>query len=249
MKQIDWNTVKFRASSWGSLLTEPQSKADREAGVLSKTCQGELIKLYNQLKYGRKRDITTKQMEKGRLAEEDSITLLCRVEKKLYHKNQQALENEWATGHPDLYSGESIFQADEVDDIKTSWDLDTFMPKLLSEPDPAYEAQLNVYYSLTGAKGGHIIYALVSAPIQILEQEKKKLLFNMNVATEYAPEYLEAAAELEKLMIFEDIPIHERIIKHYVPRNDELIQKMQNKVPRLRKFLAELDEKHSKLNK
>jgi hypothetical protein len=137
MSTIDWNKVRFRASSWGNLLTEPQSKADREAGVLSKTCQSELIKIYNLLKYGRKRDITTKQMEKGKLAEEESIALLCQVDNKMYYKNEDRLSNEFFDGLPDIYSGKSLSEADTVDDIKTSWDLDTFMPKLLSEPDEA----------------------------------------------------------------------------------------------------------------
>lgn len=62
---IDWDKVKFRASSWGNLMTEPVSKSDKEAGKLSATCQKELIKLYCQLKYGRKRDITTKHMNEA----------------------------------------------------------------------------------------------------------------------------------------------------------------------------------------
>ena len=42
---IDWSKTKFRASSWGNLLTEPLSKEDKAAGVLSVTCQKELIKI------------------------------------------------------------------------------------------------------------------------------------------------------------------------------------------------------------
>ena len=79
---MDFSTIKFRASSWGNLLTEPVSKADKEAGKLSVTCQKELIKIYNQVVYGRKKDITTKQMDKGTQAEPDSIMLLNRVEGK-----------------------------------------------------------------------------------------------------------------------------------------------------------------------
>ena len=57
MQTIDWSTIKFRASSWGNLNTEPVTKAAKEAGELSKTCQTELIKIYNQVKYGRRKDI------------------------------------------------------------------------------------------------------------------------------------------------------------------------------------------------
>lgn len=244
---INWDEVKFRASSWGNLLSEPLGKADKEAGVLSLTCQKELIKIYNLLKYGRKKDVFTKQMEKGKLVEDESIKNYSILEGQVYEKNEQSLENEWFTGHPDIYLGEDIYNAIEVDDIKSSWELDTFTPKLIEKVDSGYEAQLNCYYSLTGAKSGNLVYCLVSAPFSILESEKRKLLYSMDVATELAPEYLQACLDLEKLMVFEDIPIEERVIKIPVTRNDELIEKMKAKVPRLREWLAEFEQKHLKM--
>jgi hypothetical protein len=45
---INWDSIKFRASSWGALLTEPKTKSEDS---LSVTCQKELIKIYNQEKY------------------------------------------------------------------------------------------------------------------------------------------------------------------------------------------------------
>src|ERR1700743_3112427 len=43
---IDWNTIKFRASSWGNLLSGPQSKEKKDRGELGITCQKELVKIY-----------------------------------------------------------------------------------------------------------------------------------------------------------------------------------------------------------
>jgi hypothetical protein len=248
-KDIDWSTVKFRASSWGNLLAEPQSKADKDAGKLGVTCQKELVKIYNLLKYGRKKDLVTKHMEKGRLAEEDAITLYSRVEKRMYYKNQQSLENEWFCGHPDIADTVDIFKAMEVDDIKNSWELDTFTPRLIEEPDKSYVAQLNVYYSLTGAQGGAIVYCLVDCPLSILMEEKKRLLYNMDVVSEISPEYLEAAAELERNLTFPDIDYRERVIKKPVLRDDDLIEKMKAKVPIFRNWLAEFEQKHLSLYK
>lgn len=243
MKPINWDTIKFRASSWGNLLTEPRSKSE---GALSVTCQKELIKIYNREVYGRIKDITTKQMDKGILAEPESIQLLSLVEGEFFFKNEERLENEWFTGHPDLILNKSDGTL-EVWDIKSSWELDSFMPNLLEEPDKGYVAQLNCYYSLTGAQGGSIAYCLVSSPTQILEAEKRKLLYSMNVATEFSPEYLEAAAELEKLMVFEDIPPTERVIVQKVPRDEELIEKMKAKVPIMRQWLKDFHQKHMNL--
>ena len=244
MKPIIWDNIRFRASSWGNLLTEPRSKSE---GALSVTCQKELIKIYNREVYGRIKDITTKQMDKGILAEPESIQLLSIVEGEFFFKNEERLENEWFTGHPDLILNKSDGTL-EVWDIKTSWEMDSFMPKLLEEPDKGYVAQLNCYYSLTGSQGGAIAYCLTSAPPQILESEKRKLLFSKNVATEFAPEYLEAAAELEKLMVFEDIPPEQRVIVQKVPKDEELIEKMKAKVPIMRQWLKDFHEKHMGLH-
>lgn len=249
MSSIDWSKIKFRASSWGNLFTEPATKAAKERGELSKTCQRELIKIYNQVKYGRKKDIYTIKMDKGTQVEPESISMYSRVENKYYQKNDTQLENEWFTGHPDLFLGEDVYHATEVDDIKSRWELDSFTPKLIDEVDTSEELQLQVYFSLTGALSGAIVNTLVSAPPNIIESEKRKLLFGMNVISEFSPEYLEAAAEMEFNMVFDDIPEEERVIKQEVQRNEEIIQQMKDKVPRLRQFLADLDEKHSKMNK
>jgi hypothetical protein len=240
---IDFSQTKFRASSWGNLLAESKTKGE----VIGKTCAGELIKIYNRVMYNRKKDIVTKQMEKGKAVEDDSIKLYSMVEGKIYYKNEDPLENEYFTGHPDIFLGDNIQNAEEVDDIKSSWELDTFMPKLIDGIDKAYEAQLNVYYDLTGAKGGNLVYCLVSAPQNLVEAEKKKLLYNMDVISEISPEYLRVCEELERGMIFDDIDYRERVIKIPIPRNEELIQKMKDKVPVLRNWLNDFHEKHMNL--
>lgn len=245
MKQIDWNSVKFRASSWGNLMSEPQSKADRDAGRLGATCKKELIKIYNELVYGRKKDIVTKHMLKGTEVEDDSILLFSRVEGKVYEKNgEDRLENEWFTGHPDIYIGESITAADEIWDIKSRWDLDTFMPKLEEKIDTSEEYQLQAYFSLTGAKSGGIVNTLVSCPASLLFDEKRKLLFSMNVISDESPEYMAAEAELEKRLVFDDIDYRERVIKQPIVRDDEKIERMKAKVPILRQWLHDFHFKH-----
>lgn len=240
----NWNEIRFRASSWGELMCEPREKSAKEKGELSGTTKKALIKIYNQEVYGRKKDLVTKQMEKGKQVEEESIRNFSIVEGKMFFKNDEMLQDDDFCGHPDIFTGDNISNAEEVGDIKSSWDLDTFMPKLIEEPDKSYVAQLNVYYALTGAKGGFLAYCLTSAPPNILESEKRSLLFKMNVATEYAPEYIAAAQELEKNMVFEDIPLEERIIKIPISRDDELIQKMRNKVPIMRQWLEDFHKKH-----
>lgn len=239
-----WENIKFRASSWGNLMAEPQKKEDREAGKLGATCQKELIKIYCQEIYGRKKEITTKHMDKGKQAEEDSITLFSRVEKRLYCKNEDEIENEWFRGHPDIFTGDHIQNAEEVWDIKTRWELESFMPKLTEKMDAGEEYQLQAYFSLTGAKCGGIANTLVDCPANILMEEKRRLLYSMNVISEESPEYLKAAAELERLLTFPDIDYRERVIKQPIHRDDEKIEKMKAKVPIFRQWLKDFHEKH-----
>lgn len=247
MKEINWDGIKFRASSWGNLMTEPQSKADKDAGKLSKTCQKELIKIYCQEIYCRKKDITTNKMLKGTEAEEDGITLFSRVEKKMFYKNEEPLENDCFKGHLDIYEGIEVRKAISVWDIKNRWELESFMPKLTEDVDTSEYLQIQVYFDLSGAEYGGIANTLVDCPPGILMEEKKKLLYSMNVATEFATEYLEAATELERLLTFPDIDYRERVIKQEVRRDDEIIAKMKAKVPKMRQWLKEFHEKHMKL--
>jgi len=244
---MDWSKVKFRASSWGNLMTDPVSKEDKLSGKLGATCVKELIKIYSLLKYGRKKDIVTTKMDKGKQGEEESITLFSRVEKKLYAKNEIKLENDWFTGHPDISDGLDIYSCNEVWDIKSRWELETFMPKLNEVVDKGEELQLQVYFSLTGAKSGGIANTLIDCPENILLDEKRRLMYSMNVATDLNPEYMEAAEELERLLTFPDIDYRERVIKQPVIRDDEKIEKMKIKVPIFRNWLAEFEQKHLSL--
>ena len=249
MSKINWDSVKFRASSWGNLLAEPQSKADKDSGKLGVTCQKELIKIYNLVKYGRRRQFTTNAMDKGKLLQSEGIKLFSFVEDELYEENIEQLENEWFTGTLDMFSGKDIRSAKKVWDLKCSYELDTFTPKLIEGIDKGYEAQLNVYYDLTNSEGGGLAYVLLDAPPSVLADEKRRLLYNMDVVSEESPEYLVAVEELEKLLTFPDIHYSERVISQPVQRDDDLIQKMKDKVPRLRQWLFDLEKNHLSRNK
>lgn len=240
----DWTTTKFRASSWGNLMTEPRSKKE---GDLSVTCQKELIKIYNLVKYGRKKQIVTRQMVKGIKCEQASIELFSYVENKWFKKNEIQLENDIMTGHPDIYEGVSIHKANEIHDIKSSWEMDTFVPKLIEEPDPAYDYQLHSYFDLVPtAKRGSIAYCLVDAPAELIEDELKRLQFDMNIIWDQDPKYLKASKEIIKNMTFGDIPKEECVIKKVVERDIAKIQRMRARAPLFRDWLSWFEQLHLK---
>lgn len=240
---INFSKTLIRASSVGYLMVDPQSKADKEAGLLSKTAQRHLLDVYIAEKYGRKRDIQTKQMKKGVEVEDQSIELLNKYWGTDYSKNQDRFTNDFITGHPD------ILDSNKVVDIKSSYDLWTFLGNLPDKLDNLYYWQLMSYMWLTGATKGHIAYCLSNTPFGIVEQEKRYLLNRMDVISEESPEYVKEAMRLEFNMTFDDIDVSERVLIFTVDRNEDDIIRIQNRVERAREYLHEIETTHLNFNK
>ena len=246
---MDFSTTKIRSSSVGYLMTEPQLKADKEAGNLSKTAQKHLLDVYVYEKYGRRKDIQTKQMKKGIEVENDSIELLSLYLKKPFNKNEIRLTNEFITGLPDIFEGNDIYNADSIIDIKSSYDLWTFLGNLPDKLDSLYYWQLQSYMWLTNSDKAHIAYCLVDTPFGIIEQEKRYLLNKMDVISEESPEYIKESAKLEFNMTFGDISISEKVLIFPIKRNEDDILKIQYRVEKAREFLHEIEQTHLNFNK
>jgi hypothetical protein len=242
---LDFSKTLIRSSSVGYLMTEPQSKADKEAGLLSKTAQRHLLEVYIAEKYGRKKDIQTKQMKKGIEVEDESIELLNNYWNKDYVKNTQRFSNEFITGLPDVVA----LNPNMIIDIKSSYDLWTFLGNLPDKLDNLYYWQLQSYMWLTGSEKAYIAYCLVDTPFGIIEQEKRYLLNKMDVISDESPEYIQEAAKLEFNMTFEDISINERVLLFPVDRSEDDILRIQYKVERAREYLGEIEETHLNFNK
>jgi len=240
---MNFNETLIRASSVGYLMTEPVTKADKEAGVLSKTAQKHLIEVYIAEKYGRKRDIQTKQMKKGVEAEQESIDLLSMYLKLPFSKNKERFKNDYITGLPDIINGDTII------DIKSSYDLWTFLGNIPDKLDNLYYWQMQSYMWLTGTTKATIAYCLVNTPESIIQQEKYYLLKKMDVISEESPEFIQEAMKIEFNMTFDDILMDERILMFNVSRSEDDILRIENKVLKARTFLQELEQTHLNFNK
>jgi hypothetical protein len=230
--------ILIRCSSLSCLFTEPQSKADKDAGNLSKTAKSHLVEVYANVMWGYERDIQTKQMRKGTYAEEEGITLLSKVDGRLYEKNADRMQNDWISGHADIVT------EDEIIDIKLSWDAFTFLPKLIDDVDKCYYYQLQGYMWLWDKEVSRICYCLVNTPQNIIEGEKYKLLRSMDVVSEESPEFIKAAERLENNMKFDKIPIEQRIISQKVYRDEEIISRIPEKVEKAREFISNIYKIH-----
>lgn len=235
----DFSTLLFRCSALGHIMTEARSKND----TLSETCKTHLVDIYVSHKYGRQTDISNKYTEKGLMVEEDSITLYSRLKKKFFTKNEQHLSNDFIKGTPDLFTGLAIKDAEEIIDIKSSWDIFTFFRVHTQKLNPHYYWQLQGYMALSGAKKASIVYCLVSTPQLFINDEKRKLLYKMGIATDENELYQKACAELDKAMIYEDIPIKERVIELSIERSEEDIQHIYQRVKECRQYLCTLEDR------
>lgn len=146
---------KCRASGAGSLMTDPKKKTD----TLSKTTITFLNDWMKEQIYGYRKNISTKQIEKGIEYEDAAIeAVIDWCDLPFVIKNEERFSDEFFTGEPDLLTEDTVI------DIKNSWDFSTF-PLFENEiPTDGYEYQVQVYMHLTGRKKASVIYVLLTTP-------------------------------------------------------------------------------------
>jgi len=239
--------VKANLDKFTALVEELEPFKDDEP--LSKTAKSYLKKYYAYLKYGKwsaSLDKGNKYTNKGKLGEPDSIELISFLDDRFYVKNPERFQDEELTGEPDVI----FFIGDEpyIIDVKTSWDIETFMNVLGENLNALYWWQMQGYFALTGAKRGEVSYCLVNTPESILMKEKYYLAERLNspIDTSVDPEYIRQERELVNNMTFSDIPHKERRIKFTVERDDEAIAKIRKYVIKCREYLAEIEALHLK---
>ena len=259
---MNFNTLLFRCSSLGDLMTEAKSVEDKKAGKLGATCTSKLKQIYREVRWNRKHELSNKYVEKGIACEDDAITLLSRIKKTFFKKNTERITNDFLSGEPDLFIGESILNAEEGYDTKASWSWQTFpFPDDKLEKD--YHWQNHGYMALTGAKKWTTAFCLVNTPANLIDDEKKRFLYKNNLS-EFDERYIEQARIIERNSIYDmaafrkdnpnydlasdlsqwnyDIPMKERLIEFTTYRNEETIESIYRGVIRWRLHLRVMDE-------
>lgn len=227
-------------------------RANSSKIVLSDTCIAYLMEVYaweTARKVSVSKDMDIEYIQKGRLVEPESIELLSFVENTVYTKNEQRVSNDFLTGCPDIYVGETIMTATKITDIKSIWDYPTFLCKIHKGLENGYTDQLRGYMDITGARESEVANCLITMPEVIINDYRRRLLYKMNVATDENPEYKAFMAELEQSMNFDDIPPHKRVYKLPVePFSDFEQQAVYDRVKVCREWLCQFDEYYNNLN-
>lgn len=252
------DNILFRCSSLGHLMTEPRSKS----AILSDTTITHLIDVFVSEKYGRREEITSKFLDKGNAREEDAITLLSRVTKRFFKKNSVRMANEFVKGEPDLFLGESIENADETFDTKSSWSAHTFFRAKNADLNKMYYWQGIGYMWLTGARKHTVAYCLVNGTPEAITAEKRRLAWSMNlVDPTLSPAYKEKCKQIEINHIFDlqqfmdenpffeldndpaewnfDIRKEDRVYMVSFDRNDDEIARLAKRISDCRSWMNE----------
>jgi hypothetical protein len=184
----------------------------------------------------------SKYVIKGKAVEEESIIMLSRIDEIPYEKNEERFKNEYLTGEPDIIVREAEVPK-KIIDIKSSYDFASLLSNDDSPLNPLYYAQVQGYMALTGAAEAEVAYALVNTPPEIIEGEKRRIFYAMNPVTEESPDYKKAVNRMENNFTFDEVPIRERLLRFPVPRDENYIQKVYERIEMCREWLRKYDEK------
>ena len=223
MNNINWDKYKFHPSGLSNLMTNAKKKDE----VLSQTAKSYLDTLWIKEVWGRKKSemVGNKFTQKGIMAETDSLELVEKVTGKKYFKNQTQFENDWIIGTPDVTKPDLI-------DIKTSWNLFTFMAVTEEQAKKDYYAQVLGYMWLLGRISSAIFYCLVNTPEILKSDEMYRLTFKL-------PK--EEAKKYENNYIFDDIPESQRIKAYRFNYDEAIINQIKEKIVYAREYLAGID--------
>lgn len=201
--------IKFRCSSIGKLMTEPKTQKEGPLSVGAKTYIRELAA---QEIFGVDFEVSSKQMEKGILVEQDSIDLLNRVRGLELVKNAERRTNDFLTGECDLFNAVGR----RGHDVKSSWSVATFPIAAVDCEDKLYEWQMRGYMALWNAEEWEVNYCLVDTPDKLIGFEPLAM------------------------HVVGHIPEHMRLTSWTVTRDPEKESAMFQKVMYARAYMAEV---------
>jgi hypothetical protein len=222
--------LKIRCSAIGKIMTSPRSKGE----VLSATTKTYIKELVLEHKYGIKKEINSRYLDKGNQVEDMAIELAEQaLDLGFVFKNELFFENDHLTGTPDIITDTLIV------DVKSSWNGTTF-PMFEDElPNKDYYWQLQGYMDLTGKHNAIVAYCLVDTPEDIVLDEIRRVA--------WAKKELEPSEETEQDVRsqheFSHIPKDKRVKAFLVEKDEHAIWQIKERVEQCREYYNELWQK------
>ena len=134
--------------------------------------------------YGRRKDFTSKQTDKGNKTEFDAVELLEGFYNwKFAAKNSSRKSNDFMSGECDIVLDDTIV------DIKSSFSCFTFPLFETKIPDTDYEWQIHGYMSLWGKPKGMVSYVLMDMPDEMIDRELRYKFKDGYTKEQYESDY------------------------------------------------------------
>lgn len=224
---------KERASQMGKIMTNARSKSE----TLSKTAMNRVQEKWIQDRFEKTQDVWSRYTEKGHQVEDASIELFAKMNGLFgVKKNVEHFENDFFQGTPDII----LREENCVVDIKSSWNAFTFpfFTEANVVPTKDYLFQLQTYMDLTGCTSSILAYCLIDTPEDIIQDEIRREAWRHHI--------LDVSDEFEDKvrsnMTFNNIPEAARVKMIRVERDDELIEKMKERVIECREYYSQLEK-------
>jgi hypothetical protein len=218
-KQIQlWLTLKNKPK-----LTEKQDAEMRRLQALfeipeelqmSDTVKSCILKTYLAEKYGFRRVITSPEITKGLLREDEAIALYGEVKGLFLMKNEIHFENDYIKGTPDAL--DTISGLDTVLEFKTSYDFESFFLMDREKALKNYFWQVMGYMRLTGRPTARLVFVYLPPTEADIANELYRISFTFPEGTQ---RFIEIESQLRSNASI-DLTSEERI-KEYIINFDE----------------------------
>jgi hypothetical protein len=213
---------------------------------LTQSCKDFLVRTYAIEKYYSGRGLMPSRILKGSQVESQAMDLFIESEGGVhYNRKRKLIKNGYITGVADLYDGTTPESSSEIVEIKSSWNIFSFLTSVNKPLKRSIYWQLQGYLSLTNAKVATVAFCLVNTPDAIIEAERKRVEDNRKMFEDDEERHLATLEELAVRMKFDDIPVNERVLKFTVNRNEDDINRIPARVEMCRQYLADFETQHT----
>ena len=223
MKEI--KEFKCRASAMGVLMTNGRGK---DAGM-GATAKSYLKEWFIEQLTGKSKDIESKYFDHGNFAEQAVLDRASKYYGFKFEKNEEYLSNDFFTGTFDSKSAEMVI------DVKAPFSAFSF-PYFDEEPPKGYYHQLQVYMALTGLKKASLVYGLENHSEDSIDRLASKIAWKKG---KEEPD-MEDWDKAKNRLTYDNMSDELRIRTFEFERNDELIEKMQQRVIEARQYINEV---------
>jgi hypothetical protein len=194
---------------------------------LSETCKTYCKDWVTEQIYGRRKEFTSKQTDKGNKTEFDAVELL----ENFYGWNFAAKNSNRKSN--DFMSGEcDIVLSDTIVDIKSSFSCFTFPLFETKIPESDYEWQIQGYMHLWEKQKGMVSYVLMDMPDEMIDRELRWKFKDGYTKEQYEADYAK--------YIYSNIDVKYRVKSFEFEYDAEKIEAVKSRVELCREYIGTL---------